>query len=985
MSVNLHRRKDAPTVRQRWSTLAVTALGLLLVQPAAYAAGFGQLRVQSSLGQPLQAEIDISGVAPEEAESLVIKLASPAAYARAGLTYLPAVGSVRVNVERRPNGSYVAYVRSNQPISEPFVDILVDMAWSSGKVTRAYTFLLDPAGSKPSPQSFAPTTVVQAATPDASPAENTAAPAPLAAPTPVPSAAPIAGANANAGAEPAQPRQRPQRRAQQPAPAAAATTDGAVAGNYTVQRGDTLSSIAGEATQGAESVSLDQMLLALYRNNPNAFIGGNINRIKSGAVLKVPTTEQAQSVSPREARREVVARTQGFDSYRARLAAAAAAKSVESGTGREQSGAVTARVQEQAAPAAGPRDELKLSKGEQGAQAKANAQAEANVANERKLKEAESKLAQLEKNVTDMQRLMELKNAEISKLAQANDAARSSAAAAATSAANTAPAPAPTVVPAEPVKADAAPTSATSPTSPTSPTSTAPVAGTTTVATTTPAAGAAAASDAAAPAVTAAASAPQAAAAASGPAAAAARPAKPAVRPPAPLPPEKSFLDDLLENPMLLPGAGLLIALLGGYAIYRRRQKQKASEGHGFGDSILSQESTVMAGGHSLFGAAGGQSVDTSQHSVFGADFRIGSNSPEATEVDPIAEAEVYIAYGRDVQAEEILREALQQNPERQAIRLKLMEIYSTRQDVEGFRVIAEEMFAQTGGQGADWQQAVEMGRKLDPSNALYLTVAPDAAGDQDTKTPAADQWRTQDPAMNLQQQPAAVPSLGDIALPLDGFPAPAAGEPIVAPQSASLVFGSELNATEPVARSVDVLDERFDDGLDLPESDAGRLAEVASFDAPALDTPTRSRPLEFDMSGLSLDLNADLGAAGGSLGQDTVREDAPAPQRVPQLDEATVPLPAPTMLQDGKLVEPIDLSRVTSEHRSEHTNGVAPSTLSAVGIDGGRDMQIKLDLARAYIEIGDKEGARELLQEVVDQSQDPLQAEARTLLREVA
>jgi pilus assembly protein FimV len=153
-----------------------------------------------------------------------------------------------------------------------------------------------------------------------------------------------------------------------------------------------------------------------------------------------------------------------------------------------------------------------------------------------------------------------------------------------------------------------------------------------------------------------------------------------------------------------------------------------------------------MAGGHSLFGTAGGQSVDTSQHSVFGADFRIGNNSPEATEVDPIAEAEV-IAYGRDVQAEEILREALQQNPERQAIRLKLMEIYSTRQDVEGFRVIAEEMFAQTGGHGADWLQAAEMGRKLDPSNALYLSVAPDTSVEADTTTPVADQWRTQDPA----------------------------------------------------------------------------------------------------------------------------------------------------------------------------------------------------------------------------------------------
>lgn len=972
VSVSLHRRKDAPTVRQRWSTLAVTALGLLLAQPAAYAAGFGQLRVQSSLGQPLQAEIDISGVTPEEADGLTVKLAAPNAYARAGLTYLPAVGTVRVNVERRPNGSYVAYVRSAQPISEPFVDILVDMTWSSGKVTRAYTFLLDPAGSKPAPQSFAPSTVVQAATPDASPA----APAENLPAAPAPAAAPVLSAPATGGD--ATPRQRTPRRAAQaaPAPAPAAADGGAApSGSYTVQRGDTLYSIAGDTSQGVEAVSLEQMLLALYRNNPNAFIGGNINRIKSGAVLKVPSAQQAQTVSPREARREVVARTQGFDSYRSRLAAAAAARSVEAGTGREQAGAVTARVQEQAAPATGPRDELKLSKAERGAQAKAAAQAEANVANERKLKEAESKLAQLEKNVSDMQRLMELKNAEIAKLNQANNAARTSPSAAtganAATSATSAAAPAPTVVPAEPAKADVA-TNAPPPAAPATPQAATP---------------ATAAASASPPTTAQGASAPlaQAAAPVAASAPVAAAPVKPVARPqPQPLPPEKSFLDDLLDNPMLLPGAGLLIALLGGYAIYRRRQKQKASESTGFGDSILSQESTVMAGGHSLFGAAGGQSVDTSQHSVFGADFRIGSNSPEATEVDPIAEAEVYIAYGRDVQAEEILREALQQNPERQAIRLKLMEIYSTRQDVEGFRVIAEEMFAQTGGQGADWQQAVEMGRKLDPANALYLSVAAEQAAEQeDTRTPVADQWRTEDPARNPQQPPKE-PALGDLALPLDAFPAPAPGEPIVAPQSASLVFGSESTEAIPAARGVDVLDESLDAGLDMPGQEAGRhLAEVPSFEVPALDTPTRARPLEFDMSGISLDLNADKGDTDHDR-HDVLAEPAPA-FHTPRLDEATVPLPAPTMLQDGKLVEPIDLSRVTSEHRSEHTNGVAPSTLSATGIDGGRDMQIKLDLARAYIEIGDREGARELLQEVVDQSQDPLQAEARTLLREVA
>jgi pilus assembly protein FimV len=218
----------------------------------------------------------------------------------------------------------------------------------------------------------------------------------------------------------------------------------------------TRSSIAGDAVQTQDSVSLDQMLLALYRNNPNAFIGGNINRVKSGAVLKVPSAQQAQAVSPREARREVVARTQGFDSYRSRLAAAAAAKSVEPGSGREQSGNVTARVQDTTVPAAGPRDELKLSKADRGAQGKAQAQAEADVASQRKLKDAESRVADLEKNISDMQRLMELKNAEIAKLNQANQAAKAPAPAG--KAAEAAPAPA--VVPAEPAKAAATTTAA---------------------------------------------------------------------------------------------------------------------------------------------------------------------------------------------------------------------------------------------------------------------------------------------------------------------------------------------------------------------------------------------------------------------------------------------------------------------------------------------------------------------------------------------
>lgn len=950
MSVSQHRRKDAPAARQRWSTLAFTALGLLLAQPAAYAAGFGQLRVQSNLGQPLQAEIDISGVSADEADGLTVKLASPDAYAKAGLTYLPVVSNLRLQVERRPNGSYVARVRSTQPLSEPFVDILVDMTWSSGKVSRAYTFLLDPAGAKPSNQTFSPSTVVQAGTPDAAPVA--AAPAPSAAPVSGMVPAPVA----------ASPAPRPQARVPAPRPhraAAQATAEGA--GTYTVQRGDNLSAIASEASQGQDAVTLDQMLVALYRNNPNAFIGGNMNRLKTGVVLKVPSQQEAQSVAPRAARREVVARTQGFEAYRGRLATAAAARSVEAGSGREQSGNVTARVQEQAAPATGPRDELKLSKPDRGNQAAAAAAAEANIAKERQIKEAEARLAQLEKNVNDMQRLVELKNAEISRLAQAQvpkDAAKEGA---------TAPSAAPAVVPAGTAKADAATVAATTPApaetgadaSAASAATTAPLAGS-------PASAASATAGASSPSANAADTAVAAAkpAAASGPAAR--RP--PVVTQPQPVA-QPSFVDDLLANPMLLPGGGLLIALLGGYTIYRRRQKQKTGENAAFGDSILSQESTVMAGGNSLFGTAGGQSVDTSQHSVFGADFRIGNNMAEANEVDPIAEADVYIAYGRDVQAEEILREALQQNPERQAIRLKLMEIYNNRQDVEGFRVIAEDMFAQTGGQGAEWLQAAEMGRHLDPGRALYLSVSPDAASG-DTTTMLGDQWRTHDPSQDPAAAPreAVLPDLADLALPLDGFPAPAAGAPITAPESASRVFA---NADE----SLPSFAMRLDDGLDMdvPVPDERNGHD----DMPALDTPTRSRPLEFDMSGISLDLNpADhAGAQADSLAG--AREET-------RTSYGPSSLPVPTMLRDGKLSEPIDLSRVSAESGPDTARGISPSTLSADSVDGGRDMQIKFDLAKAYIEIGDKEGARELLQEVVDQAQDPLQAEARSLLREV-
>ncbi|MGR3833284.1 FimV/HubP family polar landmark-like protein TapV [Ralstonia pseudosolanacearum] len=961
MRVSQYRRRESSHRSPRWSAVAIAAASLLLIQPAAHAAGFGALHVRSSLGQPLQAEIDLSGVTEEEAQNLVAKLASPDAYQRAGLTYNPIVSTLRASLVRQSGGSYVVRVISAQPVAEPFVDILVDLTWASGRVSRAYTFLLDPAGSSNTPRNFAPTPVVQATTPGV--VDST--PAPVAAAPQAPAAAPRAA--------------RPARQAAARPQADAAAAEPSSGAGYTVQRGDSLYDVASNAVQGQDGVSLDQMLLALYRNNPKAFIGGNINRLRTGSVLTVPSAAEAQKVSPREARREVVAQTSGFAGYRSRLATAAEANAAtDTDSARQQSGSVSARVQDQATPSASERDELRLSKADRTgkAAATAGARAEELVAKEHALKEMESRVAQLEKNLSEMQHLIEVKNAELAKAAAAKHAAG-----AAPSPATAAPAVTAANAPAPSASASATPAQA-------------------------PAAAASSAETASSATATAGASAPAAAtpAAASAPVAEASAPAAAPRKAPvvvAPQPPaeEESFFSSLLGNPMALGLGGLVVALAGGLAVYRRRQ-QKPEQAHGFQDSLLSQESTVMAGANSLFGAAGGQSIDTSQHSVFGADFRIGGGN-ESNEVDPIAEADVYIAYGRDVQAEEILREALEQHPERQAIRLKLMEIYANRQDAHGFQTIAEEMLAQVGAASPDWAEAAALGRKFDPANPLYLTVQGDghheqvAADDRHghaggavaaagaalagmgavaaaaeafkptvtgETTRRGEEWTTVDPGMDPSMPSTKAPQLADLELPLESFPAPAAGEPITAPLQAAEVFQPRAEPEAPPA-------------LELPQTDfAGHTGEAFQ--------PASVPPLHMDLSDLSLDLNptapvAETPAvepAPAAVAADSLpawAQPADLPETPVQLDAA--PQPQEVVAQQE---EPLTVMRLDTN---------LPHTLSAEGgIDGVRDLQIKFDLAKAYIEIGDKEGARELLQEVLDLGDPSFHAEAQALMRQI-
>ena len=245
---------------------------MVAASSSAWALGLGRLNVQSALGEALRAEIDITSLSPEEESSLKVRIAPPESYRASGVDYNAVLPSTHVTVARRPDGRTFLRVQSDRAVQEPFIDVILELTWSSGRLVREYTLLLDPPQSRVAPPAMAQAPAapqISAAPQPTSPAPSQGAGPVAAAPTPRPAPAPRATT------------------AQRPSPVAPAAAPSGE-GEYKVKEGDTLYRIA-KGNQRA-NVSLDQMLVALFRNNPNAFIGDNMNRLKAGAVLNVPSS-----------------------------------------------------------------------------------------------------------------------------------------------------------------------------------------------------------------------------------------------------------------------------------------------------------------------------------------------------------------------------------------------------------------------------------------------------------------------------------------------------------------------------------------------------------------------------------------------------------------------------------------------------------------------------------------------------------------------
>jgi pilus assembly protein FimV len=316
-----------------WCALSL-AFGLAVISPQVDAAGLGRLNVTSGLGQPLRAELEVTSVGRDELPTLQVRMAPLAAFRAANLDFNPALTNLRFALDKRPDGGYFVRISSAQPVNEPYLDLMVELTWATGRVIREYTVLLDP----PSLRAEAPVVPPVAAAPAPSVPLATSPPGTR------PSAAPTEPSAPSLATTPTAP-------AASTRPTAAPRATSPSEGSYVVKSGDTAGAIA--RSNKPASVSLDQMLIALLRANPDAFVAKNVNRLKAGATLTFPSESEIAAIAQPDARREVVAQSADFAQYRSRLAQAAGAAPVVATAppAAAGSGRVTTRVQDKSAPA----------------------------------------------------------------------------------------------------------------------------------------------------------------------------------------------------------------------------------------------------------------------------------------------------------------------------------------------------------------------------------------------------------------------------------------------------------------------------------------------------------------------------------------------------------------------------------------------------------------------------------------------------------
>ena len=970
----------------RWMLVGMMALFPI----TSHALALGKLKVFSALNEPLNAEIEFTSATEKELKGLTASLASRADFDAAGIDRLPFLSGIKFIVSKRPDGRYFLELHTDQQLDEPFLHLLLQIEWPGGRLVREYTALIDPPykiAGKPAPVETptitapapepVPEVAVQPPAPPAPAAEVPPPETPVAAEAPkeetpamakpeepkppeeikakqipaeqIPPQAEVAKeappaeaapqeqklgppevAQGAAPQEPAAPTVEPLEaapkaegapapEAQPPVaqePQAASTAVWAAMPEYSVKKGDTLWRIAENARGDKKDASVEQVMLAIYRTNKNAFFGNNVNNLKAGKILKMPEGEEVNAVGVPEAKREFRAQYDAWQEYKLRLASASGAIKV---TEAPEAAAPTAAEKPAAMPEPAKKAEVKTTtpaptaadKGKQDELLKIvrstlqqekstpdkkvseNESAKDATARERQAladraatleesleskrlenKDLTEKVGMVRSQLKKESRLIELESQSLAQQQKKAPEQKAPETKPAEPVVKPAEKPAEKLAAAKPeekVKAEALPPAAKP--APAAPKKRAPVA-------------------------------------------------------PAPPKEEKGIMAtvmDAVQSDLLVPAViGIVVLLSGGIAlVYLRRRQKSIAE---FEESILSADA-ISTEQPATTGTVPGQpaAATTGGDTSFLSDFSQGGmGNIHTDEVDPVAEAEVYLAYGRDETAEEILKEAMVKNPDRHELKLKLLEIYHQRNDVAAFETLAEELYAALGGRGGKiWEKVEEMGRKLNPENPMFRGGAPAKASSSATTAHAGAAAKT--------SAPTAVMGAG---IPHDREPSAAATKPETA---GDFDFDMPTSAAGDFAAAMPSSGTKAGSGTSFESLELGTAADNA---------------IDFEIGG------KDEAAAGFDIGVPDAA--APAGNEI-KWEPGTAP------------AEGADVVLGTSPAGEGQASAQWDETAT------------KLDLAKAYIDMGDAEGARSILQEVMTEGNEAQKKQAQDLSAQIA
>lgn len=889
---------------------------LLLVTANAWALGLGDIQSESHLNQPFEARIPLVSATTRELATLNVRLAPQAAFERAGLDIAPVLDELQFEIVTDQGSPYIR-ITTEKVVREPFLSFLIEARWGQGRLVREYTVLLDP-----------PLLMEGEQEPTAAPTVQTPSPerqAPADAQTAVTEA---------------------------PAPSESVTEepDGIDSESEygPVPRGDTLWEIARQVRPD-QSFSINQVMLAIYRRNPDAF-AGNINRLRAGAVLRIPPAASFARIDSRVAFSEV--REQNRQWRQSQPAASETAQAEAAPPTAEPAPARPSGPRLQLVPA----DESEIAQADQGGGESGTAGGDVDqevAALERQLEEAreqalasteesaalKERLSQLEKELEDTRRLLTLRNEELAAVQAQLSTQQRRQSSEQSEAQGPADEPAPEAPAGETSQAASAPAAATP----------------------------------------------------------AREPSRPAASPP-------GGLLSWVRDPMVI-GALVLLALLGALLVYRRRQGEAAdelSDGGGIGEA--DHELAVGSGigeadddrlaepGPSVYADRRDEPVDEPEDESFIED----AHEDDGTQIwadeednhddmektlgvdadDPLAEADFNVSYGLYDDALAGVEKALEAEPDRRDLKLKRLEVLFAASETQAFLEHARAMAEEPQGMADSyWERAAIMGRQLFPDDPLFKEGEGETASDEDfldldleTSQSVADDGFSEEGTYGTgafgiadESEAGGARREEDDALTGPGSDDEAAWELTAAQEG-----------------------DRFD--LDMADEESAGAPETAV-------KASRSPSAETDETSSEDEAETKLDLAKAYIGMD---ESADA-KRV--LEEVTRTGSEAQRNEAAELLAQIeaagqeagdDATQVLSVEEQRDPEGSENrfeiDLDQEAGLPAGEDdVDTKLDLARAYIGMEDNEGARDLIQEVMAEGNDEQRRQAEELLAQIS